>query len=261
MVTLKNVGRGMAQALPPCPASLVPCPDVVETALDPAPLPTPTSDSPSVASSLDARVLRKQERRTAIIDAAAKLFAEHGYTDCDMERVAAATGLAKGTLYLYFPCKQDLFFACVDWGMAAMRRAVMDAVCLPGNALERIGKSIRAYLEFFDQNPQFVELIVQERASFRGHKRVSYFEHRDEIRVFFRQLYGELVEEGVFRNDLPVERLLDSVGSHIYGVMFISDSVGRNCTFEEQYKAVMQTIFGGILSDAGRTRFQIGTSG
>jgi len=214
--------------------------------------------SPSVPSAVDARLLRKQERQTAIVEAAAKLFAEHGYTDCDMERVAAATGLAKGTLYLYFPCKQDLFFACVDWGMAAMRRAVMDAVVLPGNGLERIGRSIRAYLEFFDQNPQHVELIVQERASFRGHKRVSYFDHRDDIRVFFRQLYGELVSEGMFRSDLPVERLLDTVGAQLYGTMFISDSVGRACSLDEQYQALMQTVFGGILTDAGRSRFGLG---
>ncbi len=192
------------------------------------------------------------------MEAAARLFAEHGYTDCDMERVAAATGLAKGTLYLYFSCKKDLFLACVDWGMAAMRKVVMDAVVLPGRGLERIGRSIRAYLEFFDSNPQFVELMVQERASFRDRKRISYFEHRDEIRLYFRQLYGELVEEGLFRNDVPVERLLDTVGAVIYGAMFINNSVGRSYSLDEQYSALMAAIFGGVLTDEGRVAFGMG---
>lgn len=191
------------------------------------------------------------------MEAASRLFAEHGYTDCDMERVAAATGLAKGTLYLYFSCKQDLFLACVDWGMAAMRKAVMDAVVLPGRGLERIGRSIRAYLEFFDTNPHFVELMVQERASFRGRKRVSYFEHRDDIRLYFRQLYGELVTDGLFRNDVPVEQLLDTVGALMYGAMFISNSVGRNYSLDEHFSALMVTIFGGILTDEGRQAFKM----
>ena len=64
---------------------------------------------------------RREERRQAIIEAAARLFAELGYTACEMERVAAELGIAKGTLYLYFSSKEALFYACVDAGMRQMQ--------------------------------------------------------------------------------------------------------------------------------------------
>ncbi len=67
---------------------------------------------------------RREERRLAIVQVGARLFADLGYADCEMERVAAELGIAKGTLYLYFKSKEELFYACVDTGMRQMQAAV-----------------------------------------------------------------------------------------------------------------------------------------
>jgi TetR/AcrR family transcriptional regulator, transcriptional repressor for nem operon len=47
-------------------------------------------------------------RLRQILDAAETLIVEHGYEGMTMEQVAAAAGVAKGTVYLYFPSKQSL---------------------------------------------------------------------------------------------------------------------------------------------------------
>ena len=73
------------------------------------------------------RAEKRSERRQAMVETAARLFAELGYDGCEMERVAGDLKIAKGTLYLYFPGKQELFFACVDWGMSRMQLAVRSA--------------------------------------------------------------------------------------------------------------------------------------
>ncbi|WP_437224457.1 TetR/AcrR family transcriptional regulator [Planctomicrobium sp. SH661] len=201
---------------------------------------------------MDLRSQRKHARHRAIVETAAQLFAELGYIDCDMERVAASSGIAKGTIYLYFPGKQELFFACVDWGMSELESRVLEAAAEDVPPLCRIARSMRAYLQFFEDHPQYVELTIQERAIFRDRKRSTYFEHRDTIRTFFRRIYEELIHSGVFRSDLPVECLLDTIGSLLYGTMFITNSVGRTVSLEEQYRALTQTAFGGLLSDQGR---------
>jgi AcrR family transcriptional regulator len=43
-----------------------------------------------------------------ILDAAERLIVEHAYEGMTMDQVAAAAGVAKGTIYLYFPSKQNL---------------------------------------------------------------------------------------------------------------------------------------------------------
>ena len=121
---------------------------------------------------------RRSSRRKAIVETAARLFARLGYSDCEMERVATEVGIAKGTLYLYFPGKQDLFFACVDWGMNWMQQTVRAAAETVDDPLRRIGRGIRAYLAFFEEHPEYVELLIQERAIFKNRKQPTYFEYR-----------------------------------------------------------------------------------
>ena len=59
------------------------------------------------------RARRKDERPGEIIAAALASFAERGYAATKLEDVAAAAGISKGTIYLYFPTKEDLFRAVV----------------------------------------------------------------------------------------------------------------------------------------------------
>ena len=70
----------------------------------------------STATETDARV-RWRRRKTArpgeILDAALAAFAEHGFAATRLDDVAERAGITKGTLYLYFPSKEDLFKAVV----------------------------------------------------------------------------------------------------------------------------------------------------
>jgi AcrR family transcriptional regulator len=192
------------------------------------------------------RADRRLERRQRIIEAAARLFADLGYTGCEMERVAAELGIAKGTLYLYFPAKQELFFACVDLGMRQMQEAVRLAAADANEPLEVIAKAIRAYLAFFDEHPHYVELLIQERASFKNRKRPTYFEYRDANRGPWRKMYKDLVEEGKLRSDVPIERMLDTLGNMLYGTMFTNLFIGRSVSLDEQFNAIYEIALRGI---------------
>ncbi|HMC12277.1 MAG TPA: TetR/AcrR family transcriptional regulator, partial [Pirellulaceae bacterium] len=194
---------------------------------------------------------RRAARREAIIEAAAKLFADLGYDACEMERVAAKLRIAKGTLYLYFDSKEKLFCVCVDDGMRRMQAAVRDAASVQSDPLDKIAAAIRAYLKFFDEHPHNVELLIQERAIFRNRKRPSYFEHRDANRGPWREMYRELIDAGRVRADLPIERILDTLGSLLYGTMFTNHFLGRSTSTADQFHCMLQIIMGGILTDRG----------
>lgn len=218
-------------------------------------MPTVASDSPNTPATPPND--RRAERRQAIIEAAAPLFATHGYNDCDMECVAAALGIAKGTLYLYFPGKQDLFFACVDRSMLQMQQTVLGASQTSDEPFERIGRAVRAYLEFFEKHPHYIELLIQERAIFKDRKRPTYFDYRDRNRVVWRALYTQMQADGTIRSDFPVERIMDVVGNLLYGTMFTNHFNGRTATLDEQYRAIMEAVFGGLLSESQRPLWKL----
>src|SRR5574343_1390433 len=59
------------------------------------------------------RERRKEARPGELLDAALDLFVEKGFAATRSEEVAAGAGVSKGTLFLYFPSKEELFKAVV----------------------------------------------------------------------------------------------------------------------------------------------------
>lgn len=60
---------------------------------------------------------QRQERERLILQAAQELLMERGSHDMSMDDVALRVGIAKGTVYLHFPSKDDLLFAVLSRSM------------------------------------------------------------------------------------------------------------------------------------------------
>lgn len=73
----------------------------------------PTAQLPRNAEPLQRRARRKEARPGELLDAALALFVEKGFAATRVEEVAARAGVSKGTLFLYFPSKEELFKAVV----------------------------------------------------------------------------------------------------------------------------------------------------
>lgn len=67
----------------------------------------------SINASTTQRQRRKEERPQELLDAALALFVEKGFAATRSEEVAARAGVSKGTLYLYFPSKEELLKAVI----------------------------------------------------------------------------------------------------------------------------------------------------
>jgi len=74
----------------------------------------------------------KEERRNAILDAAERLFVKHPDRMASVAEVAAAAGLAKGTVYLYFPSKEEMLLALHERQVAHFFSQLMRKLAQPG---------------------------------------------------------------------------------------------------------------------------------
>ena len=189
-----------------------------------------------------------ERRREEILDAAAKLFAERTYADTDTQLLADRLGVGKGTIYRYFPTKETLFLAAVDRAMRRLSAQVQSDVAPTVDPLDRITRAIRSYLRFFEENPNLVELLIQERAQFRDRKKPTYFAHRDANVGPWKELFERLMAAGRVRR-MPVRRILDTLSDVLYGTIFTNYFAGRKRSFEVQTEDVVDVFFGGILSD------------
>lgn len=86
-------------------------------------------------------------RSSEIIDAARRIFARKGFAGASVDEIAEAAGLAKGTLYTYFPSKRDLYLAALRQGIARLteetRRNVEAARTTAGKIRAFIATRIR----------------------------------------------------------------------------------------------------------------------
>lgn len=74
----------------------------------------------------------KQERRQDILDAVEKLYLAHPDRMPNVSEVAVAAGVAKGTVYLYFPAKEDLLLALHEQHVGIFFRALMEKLASRG---------------------------------------------------------------------------------------------------------------------------------
>jgi AcrR family transcriptional regulator len=72
------------------------------------------------------REARKEERRLAILDVAKRSFLENGYSGTSMSAISAELGGSKGTLWGYFPSKEELFAAVLDHATTSYRQQLGD---------------------------------------------------------------------------------------------------------------------------------------
>ncbi|MFO0951260.1 MAG: TetR/AcrR family transcriptional regulator [Isosphaeraceae bacterium] len=192
-------------------------------------------------------------RREEILDAATELFAAHGYSDAVTQQLAERLNVGKGTLYRYFPSKQDLFLAAVDRVMRRLREHIDRTIAGVDDPLERVGKAIAAFLRFFEEHPKYAEMLIQERALFKDRTKPTYMEHRAVNVVRWQALYQGLIAAGRVR-DIPVSRITDVVSDLIYGTMFTNYFAGQHRPSEEQAEDILDVVFLGILSDEERSR-------
>jgi AcrR family transcriptional regulator len=192
-------------------------------------------------------------RREAILDAATSLFAEFGFNDADTQELAERLGVGKGTVYRCFPSKRDLFLASVDRVIGLLHECIEHSCAGVSDPLEIVVRGIRAYLDFFSNHPEYVELIIQERALFRDRKTPTYFEHRDRHADRWRDLYRELIAAGRVRV-IAVDRIRDVINQLLYGTIFTNYFGGQRKTSEEQTKEIIDIVFHGILCEDERSR-------
>lgn len=193
----------------------------------------------------------QERRRGQILDAATSVFAAQGFATAEVQEIADRTGVGKGTIYRYFPSKEELFLAAVDHGMRNLKVAVDAAAASAKQPLDRISEGILAYLTFFDQRPEIVELLVQERAYFRDRKRPTYFVHREANLGPWQALFQELIRSGTFR-DVAVNRITDVISDLLYGMMFTNYFAGRKTSPANQCNDALDILFRGLLADSTR---------
>ena len=102
----------------------------------------------------------KEQRRNEILNAAEKIFFSKGFNYATMDEVAEEAELSKGTLYLYFKNKEDLYFAIAQRSMTILRSLFQDAVKQQNKGIEKVRAIGRAYHKFSEDHKNYFNMMM-----------------------------------------------------------------------------------------------------
>ncbi|GAB4109460.1 MAG: TetR/AcrR family transcriptional regulator [Thermoflexibacter sp.] len=109
---------------------------------------------------LERKEREKIQRRNVIIDAAERVFFKEGIENASMDQVALEAELSKGTLYLYFKSKEELYKAIIIRGFIALKRKLKEAVVPAETGLQNVKAISNAYIEFSKQHLGYFNAIL-----------------------------------------------------------------------------------------------------
>lgn len=101
-------------------------------------------------------------RTTEILDAARTVFAQKGFAGATIDSIALSAGVAKGTVYLYFDSKRDLFLASLREGVMALHAEVADQMAAAQTSDAKLRAFISARFEYFSRNREFFRIYYTE---------------------------------------------------------------------------------------------------
>lgn len=190
-------------------------------------------------------------RRIQILDAGARVFAKRGFARTKVEEIAQLAGVAKGTVYLYFPTKEALFLAVADRIMQRLQDLIHSSLEGVENGLLRMNIAVYQYLSFFDENPELFEIFIHERAEFRDRKDSTYLTYRNIHLKQLQQRLAEMRSKGIVRDIDPVA-VSQLIGDLLYGCVYTHLLRRPRAPLTGLHSAIMDIIFSGILSEKGR---------
>jgi AcrR family transcriptional regulator len=143
-----------------------------------------------------------RDRRSRIIDAALRLFAETAYDSVQMDDLARAAGVAKPTLYRYFATKEELFLEGIERTLGDLEHdaeAAAQAAASPEDALSAI---VRCVLDALGQCTAAIRAFDDGETGLGERGRAVIRRRVKRIRVTMESVVSTGVASGAFR---PVE--------------------------------------------------------
>jgi AcrR family transcriptional regulator len=136
-------------------------------------------------------------RTQEILAAARTVLDQRGLEAMTMEDIAAAAGVAKGTLYLYFQSKDDLLLALMSQVGENILRDVESALTAPGTPAEKLLRMVSVLLEYLDRERLLFPIYAREVLQGKQKPRQGFWGHIQDMEEKFVTLVTGLFAEGI----------------------------------------------------------------
>ena len=198
---------------------------------------------------LNRKEQEKEARKKDILEVAAKLFSQKDFHEVTVDEIAERVGLSKGTIYLYFENKENLFFSIIQEKTEVLFSRLQTAIQSDASYLERLEGLVQAYLSFFEEHKSYFKIIHSEKSRmddkdryrFKEHMVKSFYNYEDLLRQFI--IEGQ--EQKVFRKIAP-ELITKALRGLLNSFTFQCIFTETECSLVEETPHVLDIFLNGV---------------
>ena len=187
----------------------------------------------------------KTEVKEKIVQAAITTFSKYGYDKTRMDDIAKSAKLGKGTLYLYFKSKEELFYAISENSIKELKEQLSKLFSKKEDLVHDAEKFYDQYRNLIhDSEKVSFEMIAE---SSRNPKlRKALYEQRMKVYDIVVDYLRRQIEKGFFRKDMDVNAIASGLVA-LYDGLTISKLLGISEHYNKKtWTQTIRAIFTGI---------------
>jgi AcrR family transcriptional regulator len=195
--------------------------------------------------------MKPEDKRQKILKAAVSLFLQKGFDSTTMDEIAVRSRIAKGTLYLYFRDKADLYISLLEERISDLHKAFAEVIASPASPSEKLEAIIRRNLEYIARQYSGAEFIADSSA---GHDPEILKLLRSRITPRFAAIMEQIagvIREGAAKGEFRAVDPLETAASifslvNIHLMRRALDS--RPIDPEREARSLKDLIFNGVAA-------------
>ena len=210
----------------------------------------------------------REHRKEEILDAAQRVFFEKEFTTATVDEIAEAAELSKGTLYLYYKSKEDIYLAVMMRGMEKLYEKLEPISASGSTTIQKLLNFCECYKEYFRSDRRYFRMFHFLQAP-HFHKQVSN-EMNESCSQLSRKIWNLVVgllksgmKERIFRSDLNPFEVAIILWSSITALLLRADTENEawkerlNIDLENVLDVSNDLLFNAIMTDKGRSEYNV----
>lgn len=142
--------------------------------------------------------ISREEKYEKILDAAIEAFAESGYHQCQVSKIARIAGVADGTIYLYFKNKEEILIRLFEERMGDFIKHIRSELEVCRNTRMRLRIIIQTHFSYMENNRSLAIVTQVELRQPNPNLRAAISEP---LKEYFR-LIEEVIQEGIQQKEV-----------------------------------------------------------
>jgi AcrR family transcriptional regulator len=188
---------------------------------------------------------QKATKKRQILQASLEIFAQKGFSPTVLDDVAARANIAKGTLYLYFKDKEDLYINTVLRFFDLLEAEILENLSPDMSPVEQLRSVAVSQLRFFIRHKNYIRFSITSfhtgspafKKKLQKPMQARMFKQFESLTAIFDR--GK--SGGAFRSDIPTEDMI-----HAY-VGMLNEATRTACMLETEREIDMDQRIDGIM--------------